>query len=47
MARISDNNSAKFSKIHSHFLKNIPENFESRTVNWSAETQVLLKQKFY
>ena len=47
MAWVSDNYSAKFSKIPSHFFKNIPENFESRTVNWNAETQVLSKQKLY
>ena len=46
MAWISDNYSAKFSKIHSHFFKNIPENFKSRTVNWNTEMQVSLKQKF-
>ena len=55
MAWISDNYSAKFSKIHSpkfskihsHFFKNISENFRLQIVNWNAETHVLLKQKFY
>ena len=47
MAWISDYYSAKFSKIHSHFFKNIQENFRSQIVNWNAETQVLLEQKFY
>ena len=46
MAWISDNYSAKFSKIHSHFFKNIPENFRLQIVNWNAETHVLSKQKF-
>ena len=40
MAWICDNYSVNFTKIDSPILKNIPENFESWTVNWNAETQV-------